>query len=151
MALVGLSAAVVIVDQLTKYLIQARMATGESIPVIPEVFHITYILNAGAAFGIMQNQTYFFVGVALCLIAGVIYMYPRIPADQPHLRCGVGLLTGGAVGNVIDRMRFGVVVDFFDFRIWPVFNVADICIVIGVCCLILYLIQSENDRQETSE
>lgn len=151
MVLVGISALVVVLDQLSKFAIQSRMACGDSIPVIPDVFHITYILNAGAAFGILQHKTYFFVGVALILVAGVIYLYPRIPDGQPMLRIGIALLTGGAVGNVIDRFRIGYVVDFFDFRIWPIFNVADICIVIGVGCMIFYLMRMEDGRSETVE
>lgn len=139
MALIGLSTAVVLLDQATKFWIQSRMTTGESWPVIGGFFHITYILNAGAAFGILENKTWFFIGVAILLIAGMAYVYPKLPADKPLLKFGAGLLTGGAVGNLIDRIRLGSVVDFFDFRIWPVFNVADICIVCGVACLIYVL------------
>jgi len=127
-------------DQATKFWIQSRMTTGESTPVIAGIFHITYILNAGAAFGILENKTWFFIGVALLLIAGVAYIYPRLPVDRPFLKLGAGLLTGGAIGNLIDRVRIGYVVDFFDFRIWPVFNVADICIVCGVACLVYVLL-----------
>lgn len=141
MALIGLSTVVVLVDQATKYWIQSRMAYGESNPVIPEVFHITYILNPGAAFGILEHQTWFFVLVAIFLLAGIAYIYPRLPAEQPLLKWGAGLLVGGAVGNLIDRVRVGYVVDFFDFRIWPIFNVADICIVCGVACLAYALLR----------
>lgn len=140
MALIGLSTVVVLVDQATKFWIQSRMMYGESAPVISNVFHITYILNPGAAFGILENKTWFFVVVALLLISGVMYIYPRLPADRPFLKVGAGLLTGGAVGNLIDRIRIGKVVDFFDFRIWPIFNVADICIVCGVACLAYMLL-----------
>ena len=135
MALIGLSSLVIIIDQATKYWIQSRMAYGESAPVIREVFHITYILNPGAAFGILENKTWFFIAVALILLVGVAYLYPRLPANQPIVKLGAGLLVGGAIGNLIDRVRIGYVIDFFDFRIWPIFNVADICIVCGVACL----------------
>ena len=144
MALIGLSTVVVLVDQATKYWIQSWMVTGESSPVITGIFHITYILNAGAAFGILENKTWFFVSVALLLICGVAFIYPRLPADKPFLKLGAGLLTGGAIGNLIDRIRFGYVVDFFDFRIWPVFNVADICIVCGVACLVYVLLTTKE-------
>ena len=140
MALICLSTAVVLLDQATKFWIQSHMATGESWPVLAGIFHITYILNAGAAFGILENKTWFFIGVALFLIGGMAYIYPKLLAEKPLLRFGAGLLTGGAVGNLIDRIRIGSVVDFFDFRIWPVFNVADICIVCGVGCLIYTLL-----------
>ena len=138
MALIGLSSLVIIIDQATKYWIQSRMAYGESAPVIREVFHITYILNPGAAFGILENKTWFFIAVALILLVGVAYLYPRLPANQPIVKLGAGLLVGGAIGNLIDRVRIGYVIDFFDFRIWPIFNVADIAICIGVACIAFY-------------
>jgi signal peptidase II len=149
-ALIGLSTLVVLVDQATKLWIQSRMGYGDSVPVIQNVFHITYILNAGAAFGILENKTWFFVAVALLLIAGVAYIFPRLPAEKPLLKLGAGLLTGGAVGNLIDRVRIGYVVDFFDFRIWPIFNVADICIVCGVGCLV-YVMLTTSDSPDDSK
>ena len=147
MALIGLSSLVIIIDQATKYWIQSRMAYGESAPVIREVFHITYILNPGAAFGILENKTWFFIAVALILLVGVAYLYPRLPANQPIVKLGAGLLVGGAIGNLIDRVRIGYVIDFFDFRIWPIFNVADICIVCGVACLAHYLLMIPDETE----
>jgi signal peptidase II len=138
-ALIGLSSLVILIDQATKYWIQSRMAYGESSPVIREVFHITYILNPGAAFGILENKTWFFIAVALILLAGVAYLYPRLP-ETPIVKLGTGLLVGGAIGNLIDRVRIGYVIDFFDFRVWPIFNVADICIVCGVACIAYFLL-----------
>ena len=148
MALIGLSTAVVLLDQATKYWIQSRMAYGESAPVIPNIFHITYILNPGAAFGILENKTWFFVLVAVLLIGGVAYIYPRLPSDRPLLKLGAGLLTGGAVGNLIDRIRLGQVVDFFDFRIWPVFNLADVAIVLGVASMIYAIMVKMKETDE---
>ena len=150
MALIGLSSLVIIIDQATKYWIQSRMAYGESAPVIREVFHITYILNPGAAFGILENKTWFFIAVALVLLAGVAYLYPRMPANQPMVKLGAGLLVGGAIGNLIDRVRIGYVVDFFDLRIWPIFNVADICIVCGVACLAYYLLLIPDEAEPSA-
>ena len=147
MALIGLSSLVIIIDQATKYWIQSRMAYGESAPVIREVFHITYILNPGAAFGILENKTWFFIAVALILLVGVAYLYPRLPANQPIVKLGAGLLVGGAIGNLIDRVRIGYVIDFFDFRIWPIFNVADICIVCGVARLAYYLLMIPDETE----
>jgi signal peptidase II len=150
-ALIGLSTLVIVIDQATKYWIQSRMAYGESSPVIREVFHITYILNPGAAFGILENKTWFFIAVALVLLAGVAYLYPRLPANQPMVKLGAGLLVGGAIGNLIDRVRIGYVIDFFDFRIWPIFNVADICIVCGVACLAYYLLMTPDETESVSQ
>lgn len=148
--LILLSLVIIAVDQYSKYYIQTHMLQGASIPVIQDIFHITYVLNPGAAFGMLEHQTAFFIVVALILLAGAIYFYPRIPAKNFMLRCGIGLQAGGAIGNVIDRIRTGYVVDFFDFRIWPVFNIADVAIVTGVCFIIfhiLYLSGKEEERQ----
>jgi len=144
-----LALAIVLIDQLSKFYIQAHMMPNMSIPVIQDVFHITYILNPGAAFGLFEHQTIVFVIIAILMIAAVIYFYPQIPRQYRLLRFGIGLLVGGAIGNVIDRIKTGYVVDFFDFRIWPIFNVADMGIVCGVGCIIftiLYLYK-EDGRQ----
>ena len=124
------------VDQGIKYYVQSHMTLGMSVPVINGVFHLTYILNPGAAFGILEHQTKLFVAVAVSMLAAVVYFYLHIAAGHWLLRLGIGLLAGGAVGNVIDRVTTGYVVDFLDFRVWPVFNSADIAIVTGVGCLI---------------
>jgi len=145
-ALIGLSSLVIVIDQATKYWIQSRMAYGESWPIFTDIFHITYILNPGAAFGILENKTWFFIAVALVLLAGVAYLYPRLPENM-IVKLGTGLLVGGAIGNLIDRVRIGYVIDFFDFRIWPIFNVADICIVCGVACLAYFLLLSPEGSE----
>ena len=135
---------VTLVDQLTKYYIQKTIALGTSIPVIENIFHITYILNPGAAFGILEHKTMFFLGIAAVLLVALLYIFPRIPREMTLLRCGVGLMAGGALGNVIDRARTGKVVDFFDFRIWPIFNIADVAICTGVAAILYTLIFSPH-------
>ncbi len=127
----------VLLDQGSKLAIQEEMVLHESIPVLPGFFHITYILNRGAAFGILENQRWLFLLMAAVLFIVYGLFYRRIP-DSWLARCGTGLLLGGALGNALDRGLRGAVVDFFDFRIWPVFNVADIGIVVGVCLLLWY-------------
>ena len=140
MPILLLAFAVVIVDQLSKYYIETTMAIGMSIPIIQDIFHITYILNPGAAFGLFEHQTVFFVIIAFSMVLGTIYFYPKIPQQYRLLRFGTGLMVGGAIGNVIDRIRTGYVVDFFDFRIWPIFNIADMGIVCGVGCIIFTIV-----------
>lgn len=137
-----LAASVVLaLDILTKWLVQTRMALGESIPLIPGVFHLTYVLNPGAAFGILQDRRLFFIAVALLTVGAIVFFATRMqPRDRRgFLPLALGLLLGGAMGNLIDRIRFGQVIDFFDFRVWPVFNVADSAITVGVGLLIFYL------------
>ncbi|WP_425061056.1 Lipoprotein signal peptidase [Sporomusa carbonis] len=138
--LVTIAATIVVVDQWSKYYIQAHMAPGMSIPVLDNIFHITYVLNPGAAFGILEHQRDFFIIIALFMLVLVCYFFSRIPATFGLMRLGISLLAGGAVGNVIDRIQTGYVIDFFDFRIWPVFNVADIAIVTGVGCIIYTIV-----------
>ena len=150
MPIIILSILIIIIDQISKHYIQQNMQLGASIPVVKNVFHITYILNPGAAFGIMEHKTVFFIVVAALLLIGVIYIFPRIPAEYKLLRNGIGLMSGGAVGNVIDRARTGYVVDFFDFRIWPIFNIADIAIVIGVAFIIYTLLMNPKLKDEPS-
>ena len=147
MPILLLAVVVVIMDQLSKFYIQTHMVIGMSIPVWQDIFHITYILNPGAAFGLFEHQTVFFVMIAASMVIATIYFYPKIPTQYKLLRFGTGLMVGGAMGNVIDRIKTGYVVDFFDFRIWPIFNIADAGIVCGVGCIIftiLYLYKEDE-------
>lgn len=138
--LVIMAAIIVIIDQWSKYYINTHMLPGMSIPVIDNIFHITYVLNPGAAFGILENQRMFFIIIAVFMLGLTAYFFKQIPENFRLMRLGLSLLAGGAVGNVIDRVQTGYVVDFFDFRVWPVFNVADIAIVTGVSCIIYTLV-----------
>ncbi|HWR44764.1 signal peptidase II [Sporomusa sp.] len=147
-----IAAAVIVLDQWSKQYVQAHMLPGMSIPVLDNIFHITYVLNPGAAFGILENQQMFFIVIALVMLGLTVYFFKQIPKNFILMRLGLSLLSGGAVGNVIDRVQTGYVVDFFDFRIWPVFNVADIAIVTGVSCVIYTLVfmSFPNQNQENS-
>lgn len=144
-----LVAFIVVLDQLSKSYIQANMRLGESIPILPDIFHITYILNPGAAFGLFANQTFFFIALAVVMILAVVYFYPSIKKESMWIKVGIGLLLGGAIGNLIDRIQIGKVVDFFDFRIWPIFNIADVGIVCGAFIIIIASFL-EKDRSEVN-
>lgn len=138
--------AVVILDQFSKYIVVENMALGESIPIIEEVFHLTYILNPGAAFGMFAHNRLFFIAIAVVVIGIIIWERREILASPWEVKAGCGLFLGGAIGNLIDRARQGLVIDFFDFRIWPVFNIADIAICIGVGLIIWNLLKTELKR-----
>jgi signal peptidase II len=140
-----------LLDQASKAVVQLWMYQGESIPVAPHFFHLTYILNPGAAFGLMAYQTPLLVAVTVIMLAGVIVGYGRIRAGSPLLRYGLSLIVGGALGNLADRLRYGQVVDFLDFRVWPVFNLADTAIVIGACLLALELIKDRPKKEPEKE
>lgn len=138
--------AVVILDQFSKYIVVENMALGESVPIIEEVFHLTYILNPGAAFGMFAHNRLFFIAIAVIVIGIIIWARREILASPWEVKAGCGLFLGGAIGNLIDRARQGLVIDFFDFRIWPVFNIADIAICIGVGLIIWNLLKTELKR-----
>ena len=127
---------VVALDQLTKAAVMRSMVPGQSIPLIQDVFHLTCVLNPGAAFGILSNQRMFLLITGAVLIAATVYFYPLLKKSDACLRSGALMILSGAVANLIDRAQTGYVVDFFDFRIWPVFNIADIAIVIGMFFMI---------------
>ena len=136
-----------LLDQLTKYYVMNHFLLGESLPVIPNVFHLTYIINRGAAFGMLTNQRWFFLAVAFVLIIVYGFYRKRVNNGPVSLRVGTALLISGAIGNGIDRYVLHGVVDFFDFRIWPIFNIADIGICVGVVCVIYYLLTSEHEEK----
>lgn len=143
MLLFLVSVAVVLFDQMVKRLIMSDMTLGMSIPVLPGIFHITYIQNPGAAFGILAQQRWLFIAVGFLFVGATVWFQRRIRRASRWLQWGTALLLGGAVGNLIDRIRWGQVVDFLDFRIWPVFNIADISIVVGVGCMMYAFLRQE--------
>lgn len=143
MILIWLAALVVLLDQLTKNIVVRLMTEGQSIPILPNIFHLTYILNPGAAFGMFAHNRTFFIGVGVLVLVLVWWLHRDILAEPWCVRVGTALFVGGAVGNLIDRAASGLVVDFFDFRIWPIFNVADIAICVGVGLIIWNLLRTE--------
>ena len=141
--------ALAIADQLLKKLFSGTMQLAESIPVLPGIFHLTYIQNPGAAFGLFENQTLFFIAIAAFLLAFLAFAYKELAAQGVWVRFGMSLLAGGAVGNLLDRVRLGAVIDYLDFRIWPIFNLADIGICLGAALIVWGLLREEG--RETSE
>lgn len=133
----GLGIIIFIIDQLVKSYVTASMQLGQSVPVIKDVFYITYVLNPGAAFGIFEHQRLFFIIVALVLLGAVLYFRKKLLQENYMIQYGVGLLLGGAIGNLYDRLQNGLVVDFFDFRFWPVFNIADVAICLGAALIMI--------------
>lgn len=141
-----IAAAVVFVDLLSKIFVVRYMGLNESIPIIKNIFHLTYVQNPGAAFGILAYRTGFFVLAALIVVSFIIIYLRHLPQGHSMLRFALALQLGGVLGNLIDRLRLGYVIDFLDFRVWPVFNLADIAIVIGIGLLILDLARSPRKK-----
>lgn len=143
MSYVLLTLLVVLLDQATKYYVVSNFFLGESVPVIENVFHWTYILNPGAAFGMFEGSRWLFILIAVAVLGGVWYLRRDIAQAGAFAVYGTVLFTGGAIGNLIDRTRQGLVIDFFDFRIWPIFNVADIAICVGVGMIIWSIMKTD--------
>jgi|SRR3989338_1783104 len=133
---------IVLIDQITKFLIKANFQLNQSLPLIKNTFHLTYIHNFGAGFGILQQQKWILIFISIIVIGIIFYYFDRIKDKELSLQVLVGLILGGTIGNLIDRLAYGFVVDFLDFRIWPVFNFADSFVTIGVIGLIIYLWKS---------
>lgn len=133
-------------DQLTKFLISNSLALYQSKALIPGVIHFTLVHNKGAAFGILRNQVLFFIFTSL--VAVVMLIKGLRDKQQPSKLYSVSLslILAGALGNLIDRLFFGYVIDFIDLRVWPVFNIADSAITIGAILLGIELLKSEKKK-----
>jgi signal peptidase II len=144
-------AAVFFADRAAKYWVRGHMEIGDSIPVIPGFFHLTYILNPGAAFGFLPEQSWFFAAVGFAALGALIIFRRQVMALPAAAGCCVGLIAGGAAGNLFDRLTIGEVVDFLDFRIWSyIFNLADSAIVVSGI-LLCFIVLREEKRQAGAE
>lgn len=129
-----------IADRAAKLVALKAMSVGQSIKVIPNIFHITLVFNNGAAFGLLKDRAAFFVIVSAFVITFIILFAWKHKGMSGLLAVSLGLILGGSLGNLVDRMTFGYVIDFFDFRVWPVFNIADSGITVGVGMLALSVV-----------
>jgi signal peptidase II len=151
--LIGIALIVIVADQITKALVVANLALYEQwapVEALRPYFTFTYVQNTGAAFGLFPDGGVFFTLIAFFVIGIIFYIYRELPEHGWPIRLALGLQLGGAVGNLIDRIRLGYVVDFFDFKFWPVFNIADSGIVVGVISLLVLMWWEERRaaRQE---
>ena len=137
------------VDQFSKYIIRQKMFLAESIPVIKSIFHITYVENTGIAFGLFPQGHSLFIVISLIIILVIIFFERKKVIKSLKERLCLGLILGGALGNLIDRLRFGFVTDFLDFRIWPVFNLADSGVCIGGILMVFFLLRKRPRKERT--
>ncbi len=172
--LAGLAFLFLAVDQGSKWLVRQNLAVGEAwapIPALSRIFTFTHVQNTGVAFGQFPGLGWLFMLVNLAVLVGILVYYPRIPTGQRLLRLAIALILAGDLGNVIDRLRTtyliarstgnvwtalpqAYVTDFFDIKIWPVWNVADMCVVGGVAILAWTFWQAErrtNDEGLTTK
>ncbi len=129
---------VVIADRVTKIVVERRYGVGYGPkPIVDHVLYLTVLRNSGAAFGLFRNFTAGFLVVSLLVMAGILIYYPRIPSYDWPARIGLAMVFGGAVSNAYDRGLQGSVIDFIQVPHWPVFNVADSSITVGVALLVV--------------
>jgi signal peptidase II len=141
---------VLVADQTSKYLVLSNLNPGQSwnpVASLTRWVSITHVTNTGAAFGLFPDQSSLFVVIAVIVVAAIIFYYRHLPTGQWWIKVSLGLQLGGALGNLMDRLRMGYVVDFIDFKIWPVFNLADSAIVIGVAILAYYLLRDRGEKE----
>jgi signal peptidase II len=145
----GIVTLVVLADQATKFLVLNKMPLLKSIVVVPGFFSLTHVHNPGGAFGFLaQNGSpwrhWMFLAAAVVALSMILYFHHQTPKTHPFLGLGLALIFGGAIGNLIDRLRFGEVIDFLDFYVanlhWPTFNVADSAVTVGVGIFVLHIV-----------
>ena len=129
---------IVFFDQLTKFFIVKHFKVSQSLPILNNIFHLTFVKNTGAGFGILKGFNSFLILISLAVIGIIFYYYRQIKQNQILLQIIAAFVLGGTIGNLIDRINLGYVIDFLDFRIWPVFNIADSFVTIGIIGLVIY-------------
>ncbi len=141
-------------DQLSKITIDNNFALGEARQVIPNFFHLTHVRNPGAAFGILSDSAIrlpFFITISLLASLGILWYIRRISSEKHWQHVSLGLILSGALGNLIDRIRFGEVVDFLDLHWynyhWPAFNIADSAICVGVTIMLICSWHEERQKK----
>ncbi|MEZ4771485.1 MAG: signal peptidase II [Caldilineales bacterium] len=150
LVIAGTAIGVVLLDQLSKAWVERNLAIYESLAPIPafsKFFTFTHFTNTGAAFGLLRDQNILFVVIGIVVVAS-IYVYSKyLPHDQLLVQFALGLQLGGALGNIIDRVRQGHVTDFIYFHFWPAFNIADSAVVIGVILLGVAILRQPQEGQ----
>lgn len=150
-----ISILLIVLDQLSKWWIVQHMELYQSITVISDFFYITSHRNRGAAFGILQEQRWFFIVVTICVVIAIIVFMVKMKKETILTKIALSFVLGGAVGNMIDRIQTGEVIDFFHFQFgsyhFPIFNVADSAICVGVVLfLIANLLDYKKEQYDTS-
>lgn len=148
---IGITIVGIILDQLTKLYIDRSMKLFDSIPVVERYFHITYVRNKGAAFSFLANASWrlpFFITISLIAAVAIVTAFLKLREEQKLAQISLAMIFSGAVGNLIDRVRLGEVIDFLDVHWqrhhWPAFNVADSLICVGVFLLAIDMYQEEK-------
>ncbi len=151
--LLGVALLIFVADQGSKYLVLRDLAYGETwnpITSLKRLVSLTLVTNTGGAFGLLPDLGTLFAVVAIIVVIAILLYERHIPTDEPWLRLALGMQLGGAAGNLVDRLHYGHVIDFIDFKIWPIFNLADSAVVVGVSILAFYFWRSGKETCTSS-
>lgn len=145
-------AGIILLDQIVKKIVVSNMYLGESIPLLEDFFHITYIHNKGAAFSLWEQQWVLLIAFpAIVMIVGLVCLFIKRKTWDKLYLLSIAMICGGGLGNLIDRITHGYVVDMFDFRVFPVFNIADIFICVGCGLMLIYVIFLERKNSDNEQ
>ena len=145
--------AVVLLDQVTKWLAVGFLTKVETVPIIKNILHLTYLENEGAAFGMLKNNRWVFLIISTVAIIGLIIYLVKYPPKNKLFMLGLSFICGGGIGNMIDRVLLGYVVDFIDFRAinFAIFNVADSFVCIGAALVLIYVFFFSEEKKEVKD
>ena len=143
LSLALVTVAAVVADQVTKHIVSSQLALGDEVAVIGP-FSIHHVQNSGIAFGLFADATLAVIILTTVAVGWMLVFFARAGARHPVLPVALGLLLGGSISNLADRVRLGHVTDFLDLRYWPAFNIADVCIVVGVVLLVGTMLAGER-------
>lgn len=153
MGYIILGMVILIADIMTKLIAELNLQGVNTIPIWQNVFHFTYVENRGIAFGMFENARLLFIAVTIIILVILSFLYTKTEFRTKWLKIGTSLIYGGALGNLLERIAKGYVVDFIDFRIinFPVFNVADIAVCVGAAMLVIHFFISEKREMQSDK
>ena len=132
------------IDQIIKFYVLKYLYLGQEISVIKNIFSITFVANKGVAFGLFSNSNFPFVLISIAVLVCITLVFISLGKARFWIKIAYGLILGGALSNMLDRIRLGEVIDFLDFHIWPVFNIGDSAICVGVGIFVLNILKNKS-------
>ncbi len=151
MGYIILGIVVLILDIMTKLVAELNLCSVDTVAIWENVFHFTYVENRGIAFGLFSDARLLFIVFSILILIILAVVYTKTPVRTRWMKVGTALIYGGALGNLLERLAKGYVVDFIDFRLinFPVFNIADIAVCVGAVMLVIHFFVSDNENKET--
>jgi len=138
-----------LIDQFLKQLVHGSMYLGQSIPLVDNILRLTYVRNTGAAFSLFLGFSPYLIAVGVLAALAIIFFHFEVPSKSYYLQDALAMILGGSLGNLVDRIFRGYVIDYVDFGFWPVFNFADVMINVGVLLIIFRLMKKTRDNAST--